>query len=141
MKKTSIFFIALVIVISAFVSSCNTKDDPQPKAKSNTELLTQKTWLVSSFEAKASATAPWVAQTLSATVKDNVWTFKTDGTYTVKDNATASAPTVITGTWSFNAQGQFVKDNEAFAITLLNETTFTFTGTGQNDDERYTFTH
>lgn len=92
----------ILSLASCFISSCSKDDDPQ---LSKLEYLTQKPWKLKSVNIVGiGASAPESYQL------DDIYTFKTDGSYLFEEGASKgdpSDPQTITGTWEF-AQNETV---------------------------------
>lgn len=96
MKKLSFF--ALSIALAGGLVSCGgDKDDPTPTAKTKTELLTAKSWRVSSDQSTVVSGGTTVSNDdyadLKACEKDDFTKFNADKTITADQGATKCSDT------------------------------------------------
>jgi hypothetical protein len=132
MKK----LIVLVLVLASFGCS---KDNGSSTAPTKKELFS-KTWKQTDILASLGAGIQTSVFTtvLTACQQDNLWQFKTDGTYTLLEGATrcptSTSDVVATGTWSFlenETKVTFtdaVNGTQTFTIQELTATTMRLTG-------------
>jgi|SRR6188768_549051 hypothetical protein len=128
MKK--LIIVALVLLSVA----CSKDDDNQPTKKE----LFARTWKQTDLLASIGGSAPASVFTtfLTACQQDNLWQFKSDGTYTVTEGATkcGTADVVTTGTWTFienDTKVTFVdatNGTQTFTLSELTSTSLKLSG-------------
>lgn len=117
MKK--IRFYALILSLSLMaIWSCSKKSDPAP---SNTQLLTQNTWILSSFTSTDATT-----QSASVILIGTQWLFKTDKTFTITVTISGISGS-SGGTWSFSSDEKMISitsgtSSGSLTIVTLNST-------------------
>jgi len=112
----------LVIVLLAITSSCHKNTVTLTRAQ-----LMARDWLQTDLLASIGGAAPVSVFTtvVDACQRDNIWQFKSDGTYTVVEGATKCHSTdpdiVTTGTW------QLTENDTKVVIDDINNAPQTFT--------------
>ena len=106
------------------VESCK-KDEP----KSKIEILTSRSWIVSS------GTTNGVEKFLDDCVKDNYFTFATNGTYTLHTGAIKCVPSEIdyTNTWSLSDDGKTILLGQTQWFIEITESKLVLTVVDGND--------
>ena len=119
----------LCLAISAYSCTKDTKTPAPPAKKTNTELLTQATWKIGTFEVKQ-ADGTWTALPLTDFQKSLRTTYGTDFTVTYVSASNLGGTNTVTATWSFaNNEATLVitgKDGTTGSsdIAVLTETAF-----------------
>lgn len=106
MKKTLLrtaFVATLLLCVTFFQSSCSKDDDPKPLTKTD---MISRVWIqVDLIASGAGMTESIFDQEVPAEHQDDLFEFKSDGTFVVTEGATRENPadpdTVATGTWQF----------------------------------------
>lgn len=140
-------FLAHCLLLGVFFtvlqsSSCK-KDDPAPVPKTKKELLILASWKLVKGEFRTSTSLPWTDGTSSVPVcqRDNVTTYKTDGSYEIDEGATKCTPTAPqmfeTGNWVFQNNETELKTTRTgsatsiiWGIEQISETSLILTGSG-----------
>jgi hypothetical protein len=114
--------LSVVMVLFLFLNSCKKED-----AKTKTQLLTQKEWVMKKLEQKEGSN-PWVDEFLSfdACSKDDRYVFKANGTYEFNEGPTKCDPAdpqvFDTGNWIFtNNETKLQIGTDEFTIDTLDE--------------------
>ncbi len=103
--RNNLIVLSILIVLSVFATSCQ-------KEKTKTELLTEKSWLVTAITVNPGIPTGAVPITdlfaqYEPCIKDNLLTFAADKKYSEAEGATKCNPSdpqmVEIGTWSFDA--------------------------------------
>ncbi len=129
----------LFIAILAIGISCDKDEDTVPLPVTRAQLLA-RSWKQTDLLAVIAGTEQSVFTTvLTACQRDNIWTFKDDGTYTVSEGATkcnSGDPDIATsGTWQLTENDtKIIIDDisqaaQTFTITELNSSTLKISGT------------
>lgn len=125
--KLNPFKLSILIVVAASFAACSKNETNQTK-KTNTEYLTQGTWKFASagLDADKNGTVDMEDGTIDACQKDNIATFKTDGTGFYDEGATKCLPEdpqTKPFTWQFtNTEKELTFDGDSFTILSLNDT-------------------
>jgi hypothetical protein len=137
------------------VVSCSKGNGAQTTPKSKTTLLSQSSWkLIKAAEKNASATL-WndVATVITSCRRDDIYIFRTDGTWELNKGPTKCDPSdpqiFLSGTWLFaNSKTQIKRYEGAWTSLLvtynverLDETTFIITTTSGSIYTRNTYEH
>jgi hypothetical protein len=142
MKKHSwasgrILFIVLILAVGI---SCNKDESTVPLPVSRAQLLA-RSWIQTDLLASLPGGPPQSVFTtvLEACERDNIWNFKSDGTYTVTEGATkcnaADPDTATSGTWQLTeSDTKIIIDDinevpQTFTITELTSSSLKITGT------------
>lgn len=100
--KNNSFFAVLTILMLAF-SACGKDDSPK-------DLLTSAScWQITKVESRASASDPWIEESLSSCSKDDCTSFNSDGKFSFDEGATKcdpSDPQTSSGTFSLTEDGK-----------------------------------
>jgi len=157
MKQTT-QLAALVLAIAAATTFLACKKDKKDSntGKTKTELITTGTWKMTAFTTNPAQDLDSdgdvetnVFDYLEACFKDDITTFKTNGTAEVNEGATKCDPTdpqTFSISWSFTAnETKLVVDGEEFTLTELTATTIkikdTYVDAGITYTDEITFTH
>ena len=155
MKTNKQIFLTVVLSIIIFISSCKKDEDVVPEP-TKTELITEKSWVISDIKMSPGITYGGLTFTdgsmfLEECVKDNKYTFNADHTTTMNEGETKCDETaeqeVQEGTWEFNEDetkmiflgSEFLGSTEMESLTAdelilsrieeLPDTTIDFSGT------------
>ena len=121
--------VALVLFCTITLFSCSKDDD-----KSKTELITSGTWKITAFTSNPAVdwdgdgdTETDIYGSMEACEKDNITTFKSDGTAQDDEGATkcdSDDPQITSFEWSFtNNESKIMIDGYEYTIVELNSTT------------------
>ena len=113
MKVKNSILILSTLVLALFVSSCEDDDaDNTPPAKTKTELITEKDWVLTSTKMEpgieySGFTFTDASMFIESCIKDNLYSFKPDSTISMDEGATKCDSTAEqtvenAGTWHFN---------------------------------------
>lgn len=139
MKKTLHLLVGLIMVISSI--SC--KKDKSSSSGSKMELLTEKSWKMTSVEIWNPISSKWQQESIGVVYEH--WYFYADGKYQVKDSRGGGSPNaypiISNGTWSFSGNETVVTtsgrmyDFKTLNITELSNANFKFEGTGMGGEK------
>ena len=133
----SILFIVFILAVGI---SCNKDESTVPLPVSRAQLLA-RSWIQTDLLASLPGGSPTSVFTtvLEACERDNIWNFKSDGTYTVTEGATkcnvADPDTATSGTWQLTENDtKIIIDDvndvpQTFTITELTSSSLKITGT------------
>jgi hypothetical protein len=127
--KSIKYLLLVIFALAITVSSCK-KDDLTPK-----EMLMGKAWKYSTEKYNG------VLQTMDNCQKDDVLTFKADGTYTYNVGITTcySGETSYTGTWVLSADGKSLTVDGDAATVVISENKVVVTVNDGGDITEMTF--
>lgn len=129
----------MAVIILVLGISCNKDEDNVQLPVTRAQLLA-RAWIQTDLLALINGSNISVFTTVaSACQRDNIWTFKSDGTYSVSEGATkcnAGDPDIATtGTWQLtDADSKIIiddvsEDPQTFTITELTSSSLKITGT------------
>ncbi|MGV8131403.1 MAG: hypothetical protein ACP5N7_04880 [Candidatus Pacearchaeota archaeon] len=148
-----LIFSSLLILL--FLEGCNKKDDTST-AKTRTQLLTEKDWILISQQQKlssSSGTYTEVFNQLDACYRDNRYVFTKVGMYEENEGSlrcSGNSHIIISGTWSFQQNESKIRvvvpsETSIANIETLSSTTLTITFSaiknGVSYDAKQTFSH
>lgn len=123
MIKRLVSFAGLFTLVAMFNINCSKDDDPEPTAKTKTELITKASWKFDKIE-------PALAESYITCFKDNTVTFTADGKGTCPDSGVQCTPPTGNFNWNFtDSESKLHLDatlipagSNDFTIVALNET-------------------
>jgi hypothetical protein len=140
MNKNKWFTIGIFFVAFLWAGmSCSKDEQTVPLPVTRAQLLA-RSWIQTDLLATVGGTQTSVFNTvLTACQRDNIWNFKSDGTYTVTEGATkcntTDPDTVTSGTWQLtDSDTKIIIDDisdvpQTFTITELTSSSLKISGT------------
>lgn len=123
MIKRLVSLAGLFTLVAMFNINCSKDDDPEPSAKTKTELITTGSWKFDKID-------PAIAESYITCFKDNIITFTADGKGTCPDSGVQCTPPTGNFNWNFtDSESKLHLDatlipagSNDFTIVTLNET-------------------
>jgi hypothetical protein len=115
MKMSNITFIAGILCSAVIFFSCskekddNTNDQKKDKKQEHLELITSNIWEITNL--KTSDFSIWNTPFVEACVKDNIYTFKTNGTLTTDEGEVKCSET---DPQTFDSQWELISEDKMY---------------------------